>query len=268
VLLTINHVSRYHYDQPVPYAVQRLRLWPTNHPGQVVREWRVEVEGAEREVSYVDGFGNRTELVRHERNAESICVQASGVIETEDRNGVLGPANGTPPLWVFERETELTRPGERIRALASELGALGEGHLPVLHSLMGRIHEQVSYVPGATSVATDAEAALVNGAGVCQDHAQIFISAARLLGIPARYVSGYLRMEGVAEQTASHAWAEAHVDGLGWVGFDAANAICPNDNYVRIACGLDYRSAAPVSGVRTGAAAETLAVEISVEQEQ
>ena len=73
-------------------------------------------------------------------------------------------------------------------------------------------------------------------------------------------------MAGVTQQTASHAWAEAWVEGLGWIGFDAANDICPDENYVRLATGLDYHFAAPVSGIRRGAATETLAVEISVEQ--
>ncbi|MCZ9335514.1 transglutaminase-like domain-containing protein, partial [Klebsiella pneumoniae] len=88
---------------------------------------------------------------------------------------------------------------------------------------------RVAYVPGTTDVATAAEAALANGSGVCQDHAHIFISAARLLGVPARYVSGYLLMEGQSEQTATHAWAEAYVEDLGWVGFDAANGVAPDE---------------------------------------
>jgi transglutaminase-like putative cysteine protease len=91
------------------------------------------------------------------------------------------------------------------------------------------------------------------------------ISVARLLGIPARYVSGYLLMEGVAEQTATHAWAEVHLPGLGWVGFDAANNICPDERYVRIATGLCYRDAAPVSGMRIGWAGENLHVAVTVE---
>jgi transglutaminase-like putative cysteine protease len=107
---------------------------------------------------------------------------------------------------------------------------------------------------------------LAQGAGVCQDYAHIFIATARYLNIPARYVSGYLMRPETTEQTAGHAWAEAHIDGLGWVGFDATNNVCPNDSYVRIGCGLDYRDAAPVSGVRIGFAAETLAVEVNVEQ--
>jgi transglutaminase-like putative cysteine protease len=88
------------------------------------------------------------------------------------------------------------------------------------------------------------------------------------MGLPARYVSGYLMMEDVAEQTATHAWAEVHLQGLGWVGFDAANNICPDDRYVRISSGLCYRDCAPISGMRIGPAGETLNVSVTVQQSQ
>ncbi len=269
MLLTIRHVSHYAYDHPVPYAVQRLRLRPPTVPGQTVKHWEVSLEGGEPEVSYMDGFGNRTDLVQHRRNVHEIVITAAGRVEVEDRSGVLGPVYGYAPLWLFERETSLTLPGERIRALAGDVekGQAGaQDRLTLLHDLMKAVHAAVAYVPGTTSVTTDAETALGAGKGVCQDHSHVFLSAARLLGIPARYVSGYLLMEGVEDQTASHAWAEAHVDGLGWVGFDAANNICPNDRYVRLAVGLDYCDAAPISGVRHGGTTESLAVHINVGQ--
>jgi transglutaminase-like putative cysteine protease len=100
-------------------------------------------------------------------------------------------------------------------------------------------------------VATTAEAALTAGRGVCQDQAHVFIAGARALGIPARYVSGYLLIDGREEQEAGHGWAEGFVDGLGWIGFDIANEICPDDRYVRVASGRDYRDAAPVKGLVT-----------------
>ena len=123
-----------------------------------------------------------------------------------------------------------------------------------------------AYTVGTTDASTPAEAALALKTGVCQDHSHIFIAAARLLGVPARYVSGYLMMDATTEQAASHAWAEAHVHPLGWVAFDAANGISPDERYVRLAVGRDYREATPVSGIRLGQAAEQLAVVITVEQ--
>ncbi len=107
---------------------------------------------------------------------------------------------------------------------------------------------------------------------MCQDHAHIFIAAARTLGIPARYVTGYLLMEdtsdGAGPAEAHHAWAEAWVESLGWVGFDVANRICPTERYVRLAAGLDAGYAAPIVGSRRGGADEKLDVSVAVQQQQ
>ncbi|MCX4149360.1 MULTISPECIES: transglutaminase family protein [Paraburkholderia] len=261
--IAIRHTSHYQYEQPVPYALQRLRLRPQSCPGQTVIDWQVTVDGVEPNVSYVDGLGNHVDFVRHERNKREIVIVAQGTIDTEYRAGIFGAVDGLTPPWVFERETPLTRAGERIKALAADLRTEDEP-LQSLHALMNTIHDRIAYQPGMTDVSTDAETALLNHHGVCQDHAHVFIAVARALHMPARYVSGYLLMDGVAMQTASHAWAEAYLDGLGWVGFDAANNTCPDERYVRIATGLDYRDAMPVSGIRTGQGAETLTVELSV----
>lgn len=261
--LAICHISRYHYDQPVPYALQRLRLRPLSGPGQKVVDWQVSVDGIEPTVSYFDGLGNRVDLVCHERNTQRIVIVAGGTVETEDTAGILGTMDGVAPPWIFERVTALTRAGECIEGLTASLRSEGSS-LDLLHELMSGLHSRIAYKPGTTEVGTDAETAMRNGQGVCQDHAHAFIAAARSLRIPARYVSGYLLMDDTPAQTASHAWAEAYLDGLGWVGFDAANNTCPDEHYVRIATGLDYRDAMPVSGVRTGKGAETLSVEIEV----
>lgn len=264
--LKITHVTRYVYDAPVPYALQRVRLTPSTGPGQTVKHWAVTVEGATVEANYDDHFGNRVELVEIEGESQSVTVTASGEIETEDRAGVYGPHNSYAPLWLFMRETPLTKPGKLIRELARN--ASGENELAKLHTLMETIHKTVEYRPGSTDSETTAEQALEAKNGVCQDHAHIFIAAARLLNIPARYISGYLLMDGVTEQAATHAWAQAHVTGLGWVGFDAANNICPNDRYVTIASGLCYRDCAPISGMRIGNSSEDLNVSVTVEQAQ
>jgi len=262
--LKISHVTEYAYAHPVRYALQRLRLTPQNSPLQTVNSWSMQVEGGTVEAHYLDHFGNVVELVSASRDTEAIRVVASGLVETYDKIGVSGPHRGYMPLWLYQRETDLTKPGKLIRELARSIEK-GEP-LDQLHSLKTRLHEAMAYVPGATQTQTVAEEALASGEGVCQDHAQAFIAAARVMGYPARYVSGYLMMEETPEQAASHAWAEAHVDGLGWVGFDPANDISPDDRYVHIAYGLDYRDAAPISGIRTGTGEELLAVHITVEQ--
>jgi transglutaminase-like putative cysteine protease len=120
---------------------------------------------------------------------------------------------------------------------------------------------------GTTDATTPAAQAFALGHGVCQDHAHVFIAASRSLGFPTRYVSGYLlRSDGTVIQEAGHAWAEAHVPGLGWVGFDPANGVSPTDAYVRVAVGLDYLGAAPVRGTRYGGGEEILDVHVRVDE--
>jgi transglutaminase-like putative cysteine protease len=141
------------------------------------------------------------------------------------------------------------------------------GDIPRLHALAEIIRGAVTYETGRTDADTKAEEAVEAGHGVCQDHAHIFIAAARLLGYPARYAGGYLMMNDRVEQEAGHAWAEIHVAGLGWVGFDVSNAISPDERYVRVATGLDYAETSPVSGMRFGAATESMDVKIQVQQQ-
>jgi transglutaminase-like putative cysteine protease len=154
-----------------------------------------------------------------------------------------------------------------MRALLREVGSPKNAGVEFLHELSAHIAERVPYAKGATGVATKAEEAVAAGEGVCQDHSHIFIGAVRLLDIPARYVSGYLMMNDRVTQEASHAWAEAHIEGLGWVGFDVSNGISPDPRYVRVATGRDYRDAAPVTGISFGASEQVLSVDLEVEQQ-
>jgi transglutaminase-like putative cysteine protease len=264
MLLTISHTTSYRYDEPLAYALQRVRVVPMSGPTQKVHSWSLSIEGAREEVRFVDHFANDTRLLSVEGEPHMIEIVASGEVETLDETGIFGMQYGFAPLWLFRRETELTRAGEGVAAFCRELE--GDTELDRLHALIGIIRERVAYETGSTDVATTAEQAIAQGQGVCQDHTHIFMSAARRIGIPARYVSGYLMMDGVEDQVATHAWAEAHVDRLGWVGFDVSNGISPDRRYVRLAVGLDYRDAMPVSGIRTGQGSEELAVHISVQQ--
>lgn len=263
--LKITHTTEYRYDEPVQYSLQRLRLTPIAGPGQNVLSWNIAVDGATVEAGYNDQFGNHVHLVSTEGQSQKVHIVASGEVETEDRAGMFGAHIGFCPLWLFLRDTPRTKAGKLTRELLKSLPA-GE-ELPRLHALMELVHETVAYLPGMTDTETTAEQALEAKSGVCQDHAHIIIAAARLMNLPARYVSGYLMMEGLKEQTATHAWAEVHLPGLGWVGFDAANNNCPDDRYVRIATGLCYSDAAPVSGMRIGLAIEDMTVAVTVKDQ-
>ncbi|KPQ15714.1 MAG: transglutaminase-like protein [Rhodobacteraceae bacterium HLUCCO18] len=266
--LKILHTTTYHFDQPVAYGLQQLRLIPKSRAGQVVRRWHMEIDGGRMQTEFNDHHQNRVTLISFDPHATSIVVHCEGEVENADLHGVIGKHGGFAPLWYFRRSTELTRAGPNVRRLMKGLREEVAEDIPRLHALSARIIAEVPYVVGATSSSTSAEEAIEQGAGgVCQDHAHMFVAAARIMGYPARYVSGYLMMNDRVHQDASHAWAEAHIDGVGWVGFDVSNGISPDARYVRVATGLDYREAAPVSGLRFGAGGEALSIDIQVQQQ-
>ena len=265
MLLRISHKTSYVYDAPVVYALQQMRLTPLSTSQQNVINWQIDVDGGKIQAGYIDHHGNQTDLLSIDSDTQQVTITAHGEVDTTDTAGVLGQINGGPALWYYQQSTSLTEPGQEIGRPGNAL-AQNSDRLGALHGLSSTILDVVPYGKEDTYVATTAEEALMGGSGVCQDHAQIFISAARVAGVPARYVSGYLMIDGATEQEASHAWAEAWLDGLGWVGFDVSNGVAPDERYVRIATGRDYRDAAPLSGLRIGSASETMAVSLQVQQ--
>lgn len=266
--LTINHTTHYNYGVPATYALQQLRVRPKESASQKLVSWQVDLKGAEAQASFVDQHGNLVDLVEFLPDAKDVSVSVSGEVETIETAGVEGPHNLLMPLWFYLRQTSLTMPGAGVQALVETMKAnrgLADD-AAYLHALSKLILENVIYQTGGTDVETTAEDALQRGSGVCQDHTHVFLSAARMLGYPARYVSGYLMMNDRIDQEASHAWAEAHIEGLGWVGFDISNAISPDERYVHIARGLDYSGCAPTTGFIMGAKQENLIVSVQVQQ--
>ena len=261
--LSVEHTTRYEFSQPVSHGLQRLRLTPKNTQGQQVLDWDMQLEGAKIEVEYDDHNHNRTALISVEPGARVLEVRCKGLVSTADNAGVIGQHSGHMPLWSFLAQTPLTRPGPKLRAIVSALVTPRGETLRLLHELSLGVLDAVPYTIGETGVSTTAL-----GKGVCQDHVHIFISAARALGVPARYVSGYLKINDQIHQEAGHAWAEAHIDNLGWVGFDVSNRISPDERYVRVATGRDYSEAAPVTGLSYGAGETVLEVRLAVEQQQ
>lgn len=259
--IEVEHTTRYHYARSASYSLQCLRLTPADFDGHSVASWGVTVQPAGRMLASVDSLGNVVHLASITAQHSEIEISARGVVDVVDRQGVVSGLPERVPLRVYLKHTPLTEATERLAAIAADAG--GPDRVARLHALMARIRDRVDYRPGATDSSTTADAALAAGQGVCQDHTHIFVAAARMARIPARYVTGYLLLDTSIAETAHHAWAEAWIDGLGWVGFDVANRICPTDRYVRLAVGLDARYAAPIRGARRGGS-EGEALEVSV----
>lgn len=264
--LRISHTTTYEYDEPVAYALQQVRLTPKSHGAQSVINWKTEVTGGRKQLSFEDANRNTVDLISFDAGTRRIVVRCEGEVEVRDTQGIIGQHAGFMPLWIFDRTTPLTKAGPLSRKIIQSVDAT-LGPLARLHALSSAIHGAVGYETGRSEITWGAEDVLEAGIGVCQDHAHVFIACARAMGFPARYVSGYLMMNDRIAQEATHAWAEAWVADLGWVGFDVSNAISPDERYVRIATGLDYSEAAPVSGTRYGVGGERMTVALEVQQQ-
>jgi transglutaminase-like putative cysteine protease len=275
--LRITHETAYRYSAPANRAIQVLRLTPRGHGSQFVVNWRIDVDRDCRLEAWTDAFGNRVHSFTVEGPLDGLVITAEGDVETQDAAGVVRGQVEPLPAEVFLRETPLTAADADIRAFAEDIRAgAGSGTLDVLHAMTGAIRERMRFDVSATDTGTSAVEAFADRHGVCQDFAHIFIAAARHLGHPARYVGGYLYqppavtqaqdagVQTVIPQSAGHAWAEALVEDLGWVGFDPANGISPTEAYVRVAVGLDYLGAAPIRGARYGGNGEALSVSVLV----
>ena len=265
--LRISHTTSYRYEPPATGVIQILRLTPCSHDGQYVADWQIDVSTDSRLDVHEDAFGSVTHVLTQGPLAD-LTINVAGVIETHDTGGVLKGTDERFPPGLFLRATPLTEVNPAMANFAQELRAESEHDaLGFLHALMTQINEHMTFDEDPTNSGTSAVEAFTLKRGVCQDYAHVFIACARSGGIPARFVSGhFLRSDGMVNQAAGHAWAEAFVPNLGWIGFDPANSICTTDAHARVAIGLDYLGAAPVRGTRYGGGAETLTVTVTVDQ--
>lgn len=266
--IRIRHETTYRYQEPVKSAIQHLRLTPRNYDGQHVKDWRIDVDRDCRLMQSEDAYGNIVHRFTADGPFDTLVTMVEGDITTFDTAGVASGAIERFAPELYLRVTPLTAPDAAIRDFARAAVADAHSPLAALHALMAAIFEKMTFDADATHSATTAAESFAQAKGVCQDFAHLFIACARTIDAPARYVSGYfLRSDGDA-QVAGHAWAEAHVPDLGWVGFDPAHCVSPGERHVRLAIALDYLSAAPIRGARVGGDGETMEVKVRVASTQ
>jgi transglutaminase-like putative cysteine protease len=261
--LKLRHQTHYAYDSPARGVIQILRLTPRNHETQFVRRWRVEIDADCRLDRDEDAFGNITHTFSLESRVESMTILVEGEVDVAEDSGIIRGTYERFPLPFWRSGTALTQWNSAIEAYAQDqLAQEGGDTIAFLHRLCGSIHQDFAFKIGETEVSTTALEAFAARSGVCQDYAHVFIAAARSQGIPARYIGGYFLRSDTVEQEAGHAWAEAYVPALGWVGFDPAHGCSTDSRYIRVATGRDYLEAAPVRGARLGGVGETMQVAV------
>jgi transglutaminase-like putative cysteine protease len=262
--LHVDHVTEYGYEAPVRLSTQYLRLTPRDSARQKVLEWRLEAPGVPTRT--LDGYGNVLHVLTLDRPTQAIRIRAVGIVETRAL-----PDEGPDPVplspLVFTRTSPLTRVDESLAAFAEKhrrRAASPSGTAELASAIL----KKMPFKPGDTVVSSSAAEAFAVGSGVCQDHAHVFIACCRYLGVPARYVSGYVYSPGHEEaHVASHAWAEAWALDR-WRSFDIANNRPAGEDHIRLAVGTDYFDACPIRGMRTGGGAETMSAAALVTQQQ
>jgi transglutaminase-like putative cysteine protease len=262
--LLIEHRTSYRFSAPQDRLVQMLRLTPANSHDQTVASWRVDVDCDARLRDGRDGFGNRLTMLYADGPLDGITIAVAGEVLTSHSDGVLHGVEETLPPEMYLRTTPATPPDPAIAAWAAEQG--GRDPLDALHRLNAGLHGRFRLDRSRPEPGLDAGTAFRRDHATPRDLAQIFTVAARSLGQPARYVTGYALVAG-DHRPAPHGWAEAHVDGIGWIGFDPCSGLSPQEEHVRVAAALDAAGAAPVAGSRLGSGDEALDVDVRVARE-
>lgn len=258
--LTIDHTTRYEYDEEVQRSLQYVRLFPHENNRQTILDWQLDLPGNSYETR--DAYGNTLYVVNLERPHRELVIRASGSVEITADEVKPDEIN---PLY-FLRPTGLTEPDAAIREFVEQQNLRKRLNRSALIELMHALRDKMTYVLGSTSADETASEAFAKGQGVCQDFVHIFLACCRHLDIPARYISGYTYSWN-KENLSSHAWAEVWVKNA-WHTFDVADGLTSPDRHLSLAMGLDYLEACPVRGVRWGGEGETMTAFAEVEMYQ
>ena len=251
--ISVDHTTRYVYQAPVRYSTQYLRLVPPTNGRQRVLDWNLETPAPTLELR--DGYGNILHVLTIVDPVTEIEIRASGTVETSAATDQDADDVKLSPL-VFLRSTPLTRAEGPLIDLAEQHRPRA-GTLTGLRALADAVRERLPFQSGVTAVHSTALQAYEEGKGVCQDHAHVFLACCRHLGVPSRYVSGYLYLMDSDAPVASHAWAECWVVDR-WRSFDITNGCPAGEDHVRLAIGADYLDASPTRGVRHGGGKEEM----------
>jgi len=278
---SIRHITRFRYSTPVRESVMELRMQPRSEGPQMLRSFQIATNPRAQLYAYTDHLGNAVYHFNVLRDHEELRIEAQAVVEianlpaipdhadtlewgryngynlSDDQFDLMEPstfAHITPALQSFMAAHDLVKPKE--------------DPLTALKTLSSTIRNAFEYTPGITDASSPIDVALKVRRGVCQDFTHIMIAVARSWGIPARYVSGYLhhgRRHDRSGSDATHAWMEAYLPSLGWIGIDPTNDLIAAERHIRAAVGRDYADVPPTRGTYKGGAESELAIAVAVE---
>ena len=283
----IRHITQFTYDAPISESIMEVRLCPRTDTQQQCYSFDLNVTPHAQLFSYQDFMGNMIHHFDIPGQHEELRLESRAHVEVrpvEDVPSALPETTWETLDTLLEQgdHMEMTMPSafacptEALLALRDELGMVRrDDPLSLLRELNKALYEKFEYSPQSTHVKSPIEDALRSRSGVCQDFAHIFITLGRLLRIPCRYVSGYLfhrseehNRQNRSAEDGSHAWVEAFLPELGWIGFDPTNNILAGERHIRVALGRDYADVSPTHGFYKGSALSILRVGVHVARAQ
>ena len=249
--VSLQNIIEFEFTSNPTYGIQRIRMTPKMSERQKILNWEIILKGAKQENEYVDHHGNVCVLLTFEKDTKSVSVLAQGDVEINKTNGVIND-DSLIPNWLFKRHTELAKPGMAIKKFCRDFAVFSGSDLDLVYKVANKLKQTLKYEIGSTKIETAAEEAFLLKKGVCQDFAHIYISCMRLLNFPARYVSGYLKLDDRKEQEATHAWTEVYLPGAGWRGFDPSAGGEITERYIVLASSSKPDLTAAVCGTFNG----------------
>ncbi len=289
MVYTIEHITKYQYHEQVSLCHNIAALAPRNTENQICKSFNIIISPLPDVLEeHVDFFGNKLYYFVVEQDHEELTVTAISRVE---KINTAGPEILPPDIsWEnvkkmlltsngefigekqFTHPTEITTATQEIKQYAEQSFTTGRPMFEAVYDLITRIHSDFSFTPGFTTISTPLSTVMKEKKGVCQDFAHLAISCIHSIGLPARYVSGYLETiapagkEKLTGVDASHAWISVFVPGTGWIDFDPTNNQLATDQYITIGWGRDYFDIIPLKGVIMSSSSHELKVSVDVKR--
>lgn len=275
-VFNIHHITKYEYDRPVKESVNEIRIYPFSDSGQETLHHQLNITTHPDVYMIQDYWGNRTGMFNLMTSHKELVIESKLIVRTLGQATISLNNKATldtlkteiaDTLFLLElskiNEVELK---EQVNALVGEFYT---GDMPVaaiIEKCGDYIFNHFNYIKGITTIETTIEEILEHRSGVCQDFAHVMLEMLRSLGIPSRYVSGYIcsNKNGMRGEGATHAWIEAWIPGNGWVGNDPTNNVWVTNHHVKLAVGRNFNDCSPIKGTFKGPARQSLSVYVSV----
>ncbi|MBV9986828.1 MAG: transglutaminase family protein [Chitinophagaceae bacterium] len=271
----IHHVTKYEYDRPVKESMNSIMIYPFQSTEQETLQHELFITGSPEVFTYIDYWGNRAGTFNLLPLHTELVIESKLLVRTLSSEAPVLPASSIAELEALVNKdlqlAELARVSAvkrlvQMEEYVAQLFDPGKTIAGLVEDTCGFIFSGFTYIKGITNIETTVDDILEKKAGVCQDFAHVMLELLRMMGIPARYVSGYIcpNKNGMRGEGATHAWVEAYIPGAGWTGSDPTNNIWVTNHHVKLAVGRDFNSCSPVKGSFKGPARQSLSVYVSV----